>query len=258
MVVLGPIMGFVLSGHGSGGGVEGQQLRILTCNTLGSELDILAMERLLKEFGPDVVAFQEWSDSHQAALFGDRTGGRWYVASQGGLCLASRYPIESAELYDMWRLGGSGELLHGRIATPKGIISVFCIHLETARSGLEAVRYRLLDGIRTLQSHLEARRRQALLAERYIRPFPHPRIIAGDFNMPTESQIFRVVWRDYRDAFGTSGWGYGMTRWTRWHGIRIDHVLTDSEWVVRKCEVGPDVGSDHLPLLVEAILPDRR
>ena len=39
------------------------------------------------------------------------------------------------------------------------------------------------------------------------------------------------------------------------HGIsvrvRIDHVLTGAGLVPRVCEVGPDVGSDHLPVIAD-------
>jgi hypothetical protein len=38
--------------------------------------------------------------------------------------------------------------------------------------------------------------------------------------------------------------------------MRIDHVLATPEFTFTKCWVGPDVGSDHLPLLAEVILPN--
>ena len=37
-------------------------------------------------------------------------------------------------------------------------------------------------------------------------------------------------------------------------GVRIDHVLTGDGWRCRRCWVGPDVGSDHLPLLADLSL----
>jgi endonuclease/exonuclease/phosphatase (EEP) superfamily protein YafD len=74
-------------------------------------------------------------------------------------------------------------------------------------------------------------------------------LIAGDFNLPPESAIFRASWGGYTDAFPAAGCGYGYTKFTRWWGARIDHVLAGAGWQVRDCTVGPDVGSDHRPVL---------
>ena len=59
----------------------------------------------------------------------------------------------------------------------------------------------------------------------------------------------------YRFAFEDAGWGYGYTRPSRYPWFRIDHILASPEWVFTRCRVGPDVGSDHLPLIAEAVLP---
>ena len=47
-------------------------------------------------------------------------------------------------------------------------------------------------------------------------------------------------------------------------GIRIDHLLTGPGLVPKVCEVGPDIGSDHLPVIADLAvvgadqLPDRK
>ena len=50
-----------------------------------------------------------------------------------------------------------------------------------------------------------------------------------------------------------AGLEFGYTEWPRMHemrfGIRIDHVLCTSDWRLRQCWLGPDIGCDHLPLI---------
>jgi len=38
---------------------------------------------------------------------------------------------------------------------------------------------------------------------------------------------------------------------TRWHAVRIDHILSSPEFRVRKAAVGPESGSDHRPVFAE-------
>jgi endonuclease/exonuclease/phosphatase (EEP) superfamily protein YafD len=67
--------------------------------------------------------------------------------------------------------------------------------------------------------------------------------------------LFRTVWGGYRNAFSETGFGYGWTQRVSVRGlpigIRIDHVLTRNGLKPLLCEVGPDMGSDHLPLIAD-------
>jgi hypothetical protein len=58
-----------------------------------------------------------------------------------------------------------------------------------------------------------------------------------------------------RFGYEDAGWGYGYTRPSRYPWFRIDHILASPEWVFTRCWVGPDLGSDHLPLIAEVVLP---
>jgi len=63
--------------------------------------------------------------------------------------------------------------------------------------------------------------------------------------------IFRHYWAKYSNAFSKVGFGFGYTHYTRWSGGRIDHVLYDFQWKASKAYVGPDLGGDHRPLVVD-------
>lgn len=83
-----------------------------------------------------------------------------------------------------------------------------------------------------------------------------PLLIAGDFNLTPWSEYFS-------DALEQSGLhdaavGFGLARsWPAQFvpvGIRIDHCLLSRHWRARSASIGPDLGSDHLPIVAEVTL----
>src|SRR5271166_3108675 len=124
--------------------------------------------------------------------------------------------------------------------------------LISPSNGLRAIRQHPERIGINLQENINVRRLQSELASRWAEAFPGPKLLAGDFNLPVESAIYRLYWSRYTNAFSISGWGLGHTRFTPWHGVRIDHILVGPGWQVEyKREVGPDVGSDHRPVIAD-------
>jgi hypothetical protein len=88
-------------------------------------------------------------------------------------------------------------------------------------------------------------------------PF-RPVIIAGDFNLTRANPLFQTNWSRYNDAFSDKGIGLGYTKHTRWHGARIDHLLSDDNWQTVSSVVGPDIGGDHHPLITRLVFTGRQ
>lgn len=83
-----------------------------------------------------------------------------------------------------------------------------------------------------------------------------PLLVAGDFNLTPWSEYFS-------DALEQSGLhdaalGFGLARSWPAHfaplGIRIDHCLLSRHWQAKTTAIGPALGSDHLPLVVDVAL----
>lgn len=75
-----------------------------------------------------------------------------------------------------------------------------------------------------------------------------PSILAGDLNAtPWSAAFFALGEHGLRRASGLAPTWPAMTQ--GWLGIPIDHVLVSQHWRVLATERGPDIGSDHLPIL---------
>lgn len=94
---------------------------------------------------------------------------------------------------------------------------------------------------------------------------PLPYLIAGDFNTSDQSVSYVPLANAMRDTFREAGMGFGAT-WPRpvaaelpmWLPplIRIDYVFHSRHFTAVDAEVGPFLGSDHLPMVSRlALLP---
>jgi endonuclease/exonuclease/phosphatase family metal-dependent hydrolase len=87
-----------------------------------------------------------------------------------------------------------------------------------------------------------------------------PLVIMGDFNASPWSPAFqellhRTTLLDARLGFGLLPTQHGDGAVSRWLWRPIDHCLHSPDVLVRSLRTGPDLGSDHLPLVAELLLP---
>lgn len=87
----------------------------------------------------------------------------------------------------------------------------------------------------------------------YVTTLRGPIVLAGDLNATPWSRLFRKLVGttglcDSRAGFGYQGSFPADSVLTR---IPIDHVLLSCDIGVRDRRIGPDVGSDHLPVIVD-------
>jgi vancomycin resistance protein VanJ len=145
-------------------------------------------------------------------------------------------------------VGTVGSAAFHRIRLPDGPLAVGNLHLETPRSGFEALRYRA--SLAQLRRNKMFRDAGSARASQWLARLG-AEIVAGDFNMPVESRIYRRYWTRCDNAFSRVGRGFGYTRVLYRFSIRIDHLLICSGWTAVGAQVGPDLASDHLPVIVD-------
>jgi vancomycin resistance protein VanJ len=256
LLVLGPIMGLHIPWRAAmPAAPSGMPLRVLTCNIHYQKPQRAALERLLAESAPDVVAVQELPSEEPFDYF---TGEQWHVHRARGLFLASRYPIGQAV-----RLGGAsikvpGMLMRYELKTSAGVVTLFSLHFASPRQGLYEATHYPATGIVELEDNSAVRRRQLENLVRLADEVSGPVLLMGDFNTPSESALFRGAWDRYTDAFTAAGWGWGHTFFGPKTAVRIDHILAGPGWYCRRCWVGPNIGSPHRPVLADLILSEPR
>lgn len=262
-------------------------LRVVSINALGGEIVRERLDDIMARYAPDLIAFQECGEKLGATL--DARAG-WYTVRVGRLCSTSRWPLTFLDTMPRlafsrvasYGAGGTGQLVRARVDHPAGAFDFVNVHLETARKGLEGLmgddgvfpdasapsdersaareRARAEQGRSVVGEERAAlnamvrnseSERAAMWAARHADT--RPVIVAGDFNMPVETRIYREHWGALTNAFDARGTGFGFTRYDgRWLRLRIDHVLSAPRWFdVQGAWVGEDVGSDHLPVVAD-------
>jgi endonuclease/exonuclease/phosphatase (EEP) superfamily protein YafD len=91
----------------------------------------------------------------------------------------------------------------------------------------------------------------AALGKHLAAPAPVDRIVLGDFN----SVPWNPLQRAFRAATGLENRGHWAPDWPSWHPsfarIPIDPVFTGGALALRSLRAGPDIGSDHRPIMAE-------
>lgn len=259
LITLGPFMGFrcsLTTPERVGKGV----IRVLTCNIGGKDFDSNKLSKLIRDLDVDLVSLQECPRELKLDL-----PPGWHSLQPGGLAIFAKYPIKEhtivagMHLPDTWP---RTSLLPSIVSTPHGDISFNAIHLPTARFGI----MHMLDrkyGINikkadVLKTETNNRIQLSQKAHDVINRMKIPTVVAGDFNMPIESKIYKMHWSNLYNAFSSSGNGYGWTVSERIKNtflqIRVDHILSNDQINSLACNVDKDIGSDHLPLTCDLLI----
>lgn len=256
------------TGGGAPGSGVADPIRVLVYNIHAGKdaagVDNLdGVAALVRELRADIVLLQEVDQLtrrsgkvDQPAVLAERTGFHVafgsaldYDGGEYGIAVLSRWPITDDTLIHLpvdppqERAGGSREprgALRADIRTPRGNLTVINTHIDASREDT----WRLQEA-RVLAEIVAAAREQ------------HPNVIlGGDINSTPESQVqVNLRAAGLRDAFAECGRGPGLTFPADSAVKRIDYVYLTGALRCSRAEVPPTRVSDHLPLLVEVIIP---
>ncbi len=224
-------------------------VRLFIQNLGESHVTAESLDRLLHQEQVDVAVLQECPFYDNAPA---RLGWRFYYG--GDLCLASHFPFTLLDVADpdnAWR-DPSRRPMRYRVTAPIGEFQIVNVHFETIRTGLEALAFRRGLGLPVLMRNREEATRDSVAAREIARRVAGPLVVAGDFNMPVESAIYRANWGEFTNVFSACGYGFGQTKHEAYFGLRIDHVLTTTDWSCTDARViSSPYGGDHHPLIVD-------
>lgn len=220
-------------------------LRCASVNLLVSNTDRAAVLRACTELPLDVLVASELTERWLADLAPLRESLPYYVgrpAGVFGIGLWSRHPLRTSEVIPLgvaW-----APAIRAVIDTPHGTLSVLGVHTPRASLfGQEWTDNRDL----ALDAIAEA-----------IRALPKPRIVLGDCNATRWTAAYRTMLAASGLADTAEGAGWQPT-WPvslpSMLRIPIDQILVEPSVRVHRRWVGPETGSDHLPVFVELSLP---
>lgn len=173
----------------------------------------------------DVLAAQELTPGGPAAKQLDRMFART-PATSSTVGLWSRFPIVEWKGVDPgvgWKRG-----LRAVLRTPKGDVTVYVVHLGSARPGHTEERDRSFAALRAM---VDADRSERLL-------------VLGDLNTATTDRLLGGLTPPLRNAQVEAGDGFGFTWPAAFPVTRPDHILYRGMTAVR-AGVAPATGSDH-------------
>jgi endonuclease/exonuclease/phosphatase (EEP) superfamily protein YafD len=218
-------------------GVSGSRLRLVVANVEVGNTDFAAVERLVELTHPDLFGVTELTPAMAHHLATSLTGYRSKVLAVRddayGIGVYSRLPIESARVAHLPADGPPTIVAHLRVADKP--VAVVITHVRTVFAGSIHVRqlHALAAARPTLGGHV---------------------IVCGDFNTPPWSGPLRhfASTTGLRDLYGGRAWA--AYTWPTWfYGLRvpIDDCFVSGGVGVADHRDGPDVGSDHRPLVVD-------
>jgi endonuclease/exonuclease/phosphatase (EEP) superfamily protein YafD len=223
--------------RGADGGVA---IRVLVLNVHTESKSFDQVRQLIADEKPDLIGLvevdQRWLDGVAAAVGGYAK----IVQPRGdnfGVALYARGQVSGAVEY----LGGDLPSVVADVAIGDARFRVVLTHPMPPVSDV---------GYRLEERQLEA------VGER-ARELPEPVVVMGDFNTTPWARVFvRLLHRsglcDSRAGFGAQASFPAMTALVR---IPIDHLLASCSIGVRDRRIARDVGSDHLPVVLDLVIP---
>lgn len=211
-------------------------LKVLLANVLFDNHRVEPLQQLIARERPDLVVLQEANDAQLGMMTRFREALPYHFRTRNlpyGLAVWSRLPI----LQPRFELLGAGELptLSCRLTWGRRELTLFTTHLTSPIRRPAAERDHQLAA---MAGHLRR----------------HPAdLVLGDFNVSMWSphyQQFEAAsgYSNCRHGFGVlASWPAQLPAWSR---IPIDQCLTRGSVRVEDLRLGPNIGSDHLPVLL--------
>ena len=218
-------------------------ITVMSAN-IGAGVSLANLKQVINTHYPDIISFQEARKEKMVLV----TESGYQVDCVSSQCIASKLPFVREQIMSRRQFGGWGSFAtfykFNHFKVPLYFINV---HFNTPRSVIEdalnldfnITQANKVDDIRSKQASLVQEWAEQRLAV----------VLAGDFNMPVEENIYHQNFSHYRNALSDAAFGFNYTKYTQWHGVRIDHILTSSIIDITSAQVLPPVGGDHRPII---------
>jgi endonuclease/exonuclease/phosphatase (EEP) superfamily protein YafD len=226
----------------------GERLVLLVHNLHNVGTDLALLESLLDRESPDVIVLTELprDRSRLLDLMASRYAHRF--VDEGRFTL-------SVAVFSRWRIQDAH--IDRRVGAWAPVTSLSVCAPEIASSPASCLSLVALHAAWPLAARGQVRAAQLAIAAQFAAESPTRRVaLAGDLNLTPWSPDFATLLAAGGLRDSARGHGLVATWFSRLPviGLPIDHVLVGERVDVISRRVGPDLGSDHLPLITELAL----
>jgi endonuclease/exonuclease/phosphatase (EEP) superfamily protein YafD len=223
---------------------EGQPLRVVAFNVWHTNRQFERVCTFIRETDADVAVFTEVSRKWGEALHAlDDTYpySRELPIGSFGVAVYSKIPFDKFEFH---LLSDGCPMACAQLRMGDARVALWGVHaFSPPGAELTADRNQQLQSLGDLAGECEL-----------------PLVVIGDLNTTSWSWIFPDLIR--RSHLRDSRWGFGVQpSWDGglpWPVVPIDHCLVSDGIAVENRQIGPYVGSDHRPLIVDLRIPKSR
>jgi endonuclease/exonuclease/phosphatase (EEP) superfamily protein YafD len=218
-------------------------LTVLSFNTYEGDGDVDALAALIRSTRPDLIALPE-----AGARYRDRLA---------PLVPEYRFATSNNERgRDVQNVAAATRTDLGDVTAQVDRSTPFP-SVEVSGAGLGDVRFVAFHSIAPIPGDIPQWSSDLATLDRWCTQ-PGPVIVAGDFNATLDHSVFREAITGCADAaeqVGEGLTGTWNTRWPRWLGPQIDHVLVTGAITAETLSVHDVPGSDHRAVLTRLRLP---
>ena len=163
----------------------------------------IASREVLADTRPDIAGFEECGQTMHDALALQKGWAVVDTSTAPGLCFLSRYPLREppvrmpATAFQV-RGGSAPSVARFVVVAPRGTVTVFVLHLETPRHGVEHLLTDPLERAATHRGQQHPARHRVARRPAMGRFNAGARIVTGDFNLPVESIFWQQYWASLR------------------------------------------------------------
>ncbi len=228
--------------------IKGEEFTLITANIGGGGTkEVIQLLILLED--PDVLLLQEARQIELSKILDES----YQSECISGLCIASKYPFERLGTFNrkMFKGWGNFAALY-QVTTSRNSFVIANVHMETPRSVLMGLRYGVFES--ELAREIENKRELEADSLNHWRKGLENVVIAGDFNMPEDDPLYQIKFNDLNNALSKLATGFNYTKFTSWHGVRIDHILYSDEILINNVKVLDAYRGDHRPVKATLLL----
>lgn len=244
-------------------------LKIVTFNVWGGNAQLDRVSAWLRESDADIILLQEvppaWAGSPIPQL-ADRYP---YKVVQSvdfrpwGDAILSRYPFVVSSRYALEGTFARHERVE--LMWQGQLIAIYNAHLTLPMSDTPRIDIQINNSFANMLIRYDDTQRNAQIDRLLstVKAETKPFIVAGDLNVSDNAVTYQALVNSLHDAYRAVGFGFGAT----WPNaaivglpsvmpplLRIDYVWHSDQFRAITATVGPELGSDHFPVVVTLTL----